>query len=371
MSAPAAAPRAASPSTHARKVGLAGLVLGALGVVYGDIGTSPLYAVKECFGGEYGLAPTQQNVLGVLSLVFWALFLVIVVKYLTFMMRADNRGEGGILALIALLRPSGRASVLVTLGLFGAALLYGDGIITPAISVLSAVEGLEIATPALAPWVVPLTVVILAGLFLVQRHGTARVGAMFGPVTLIWFASIALAGLPWVVSQPAVLSALSPHHAIRFIVNHGFHGFFVLGSVVLCITGGEALYADMGHFGPRPIRQTWFAIVFPALVLNYFGQGALLLRAPTAAANPFYALVPNILLYPVVTIATAATVVASQALISGAYSLTQQAMQLGYFPRVTVVHTSKEAEGQIYIPEINWALLVACVWLVLAYKNSS
>jgi KUP system potassium uptake protein len=238
MTAPAAVPQAASPSTHARQVGLAGLVLGALGVVYGDIGTSPLYAVKECFGGEYGLAPTHANVLGVLSLVFWALFLVIVVKYLTFMMRADNRGEGGILALIALLRPSGRASVLVTLGLFGAALLYGDGIITPAISVLSAVEGLQIATPALAPWVVPLTMVILAGLFLVQRRGTARVGAVFGPITLVWFVSIALTGLPWVFSAPGVLAALSPDHAVRFMVAHGFHGFLVLGSVVLCITGG-------------------------------------------------------------------------------------------------------------------------------------
>src|SRR5262245_32722544 len=242
-----------------RRQSLATLVLGALGVVYGDIGTSPLYAVKECFGGEYGIAPVHENVLGVLSLVFWALFLVIVVKYLTFMMRADNHGEGGILALIALLRPRGRATVLITLGLFGASLLYGDGISTPASSVLSAVEGLEIAAPVLASWVVPLTVAILLGLFLVQRRGTARVGTVFGPVTLVWFVSIALAGLPWVLAEPAVLAALSPAHAARFLIEHGFHGFFVLGSVVLCITGAEALYADMGHFGPRPIRIRWDA----------------------------------------------------------------------------------------------------------------
>jgi KUP system potassium uptake protein len=382
MTAPAAVPQAGSRPTHARQVGLAGLVLGALGVVYGDIGTSPLYAVKECFGGEYGLAPTHQNVLGVLSLVFWALFLVIVVKYLTFMMRADNRGEGGILALIALLRPSGRASVLVTLGLFGAALLYGDGIITPAISVLSAVEGLEVATPALAPWVVPLTVMILAGLFLVQRRGTARVGAVFGPVTLTWFVSIALTGVPWVLTEPGVLAALSPDHALRFLVAHGFHGFLVLGSVVLCITGGEALYADMGHFGPRPIRVAWYAVVFPALLANYFGQGALLLAqcggsgveaaaCRLATDSPFYAMVPPGLLYPMVFLATAATVVASQALISGAFSLTQQAVQLGFWPRVAIVHTSAATEGQIFVPIVNQLLMVACIGVVVVAESSS
>src|SRR5262245_54109690 len=382
MSAPAAAPRAASPSTHARKVGLAGLVLGALGVVYGDIGTSPLYAVKECFGGEYGPAPTQQNVLGVLSLVFWALFLVIVVKYLTFMMRADNRGEGGILALIALLRPSGRASVLVTLGLFGAALLYGDGIITPAISVLSAVEGLEIATPALAPWVVPLTVGILAGLFLGQRRGTVRVRSVFGPVRLVWFVSIALTGLPWVLAEPGVLAALSPDHAVRFLVAHGFHGFFVLGSVVLCITGGEALYADMGHFGPRPIRVAWYAVVFPALLANGFGRAALLPGQPAgsgvgaaparlATASPSYAMVPAALRYPMVFLATAATVVASQALISGAFSLTQQAVQLGFVPRVAIIHTSAATEGQIFVPIVNQLLMVACIGVVVIAESSS
>jgi KUP system potassium uptake protein len=383
MTAPAAVPYRASPATRAREAGLAGLVLGALGVVYGDIGTSPLYAVKECFAGEYGLAPTHENVLGVLSLVFWALFLVIVVKYLTFMMRADNRGEGGILALIALLRPSGRASALVTLGLFGAALLYGDGIITPAISVLSAVEGLEVATPAFASWVVPLTVAILGGLFLVQRRGTASVGAVFGPVTLVWFVSIALAGLPWVLAEPAVLAALSPDHGARFLFDHGFHGFFVLGSVVLCITGGEALYADMGHFGPRPIRVAWYAVVFPALLANYFGQGALLLTscgggsevgAPAcqlAAGSPFYAMVPAGLLYPMVLIATAATVVASQALISGAFSLTQQAVQLGFVPRVAIVHTSAATEGQIFVPVVNFLLMFACIAVVLVAGSSS
>jgi KUP system potassium uptake protein len=383
MTAPVAVPDRAFPATRVRRAGLAGLVLGALGVVYGDIGTSPLYAVKECFAGEYGLVPTPENVLGVLSLVFWALFLVIVVKYLTFMMRADNRGEGGILALIALLRPSGRASALITLGLFGAALLYGDGIITPAISVLSAVEGLEVAAPALASWVVPLTVAILAGLFLVQRRGTARVGAIFGPVTLVWFASIALAGLPWVSAEPTVLAALSPDHAARFLVAHGFHGFFVLGSVVLCITGGEALYADMGHFGPRPIRVAWYTVVFPALLANYFGQGALLLArcgggsqvgaeaCQLATASPFYAMVPAGLLYPMVLIATGATVVASQALISGAFSLTQQAVQLGFVPRVAIVHTSAATEGQIFVPVVNFLLMLACVTVVLVAGSSS
>jgi KUP system potassium uptake protein len=360
------------------------LVLGAVGVVYGDIGTSPLYAVKECFSGGYGLLPTDENVLGVLSLVFWALVMVIVVKYLTFIMRADNRGEGGILALLALLRPTGRVAPLVTLGLFGAALLYGDGVITPAISVLSAVEGLEVAAPSLASWVLPLTVGILTGLFLVQRRGTARVGAVFGPITLAWFVSIALAGLPWVSTEPAILAALSPFHAVRFLLDHDFvHGFLVLGSVVLCITGGEALYADMGHFGLRPIRVAWYGIVFPALLLNYFGQGALLLATcrdvagagttacQLAAERPFYALVPPLLLYPMVIIATAATVVASQALISGAFSLTQQAVQLGFVPRVAIVHTSADTEGQIYVPVVNILLMLACITVVIVAGSSS
>jgi len=367
---------------------LAVLALGALGVVYGDIGTSPLYAIKESFGGGYGLAPTTANVLGVLSLVCWSLLLVIVVKYLTFIMRADNRGEGGILALLALLQGTGRdggagstrrVTGLVTLGLFGAALLYGDGVITPAISVLSAVEGLETGAPGLAPWVVPVTIAILAALFLAQRRGTAGIAAVFGPVTLVWFVCIAALGLPWIVARPAVLGALDPRWALGFLLAHGRAGFLVLGSVVLCITGGEALYADMGHFGPRPIKIAWYTIVFPALLLNYFGQGGLLLdRCLGAGAacdvvvdRPFYALVPAPLLFPMVLIATAATVVASQALISGVFSLTQQAVQLGFVPRVTIVHTSAATEGQIFVPVANGALMIACIAVVAVAGSSS
>jgi len=384
MTAPLRAAASSPPVPPAARRDAVKLVLGALGVVYGDIGTSPLYAVKECFIGGYGLLPTHDNVLGIVSLVFWALFLVIVVKYLTFIMRADNRGEGGILALLALLRPTGRATVLVTLGLFGASLLYGDGVITPAISVLSAVEGLEFAAPALATWVLPVTVGILAGLFLVQSRGTARVGAVFGPITLVWFVSIALAGLPWVAARPEVLAAVSPLRGVTFLRDHSFpHGFLVLGSVVLCITGGEALYADMGHFGLRPIRLAWYAIVFPALLLNYFGQGALLLASchgladagvaacQTAVESPFYALVPRGFVYPMVMIATVATVVASQALISGAFSLTQQAVQLGFVPRVAIVHTSAATEGQIFVPVVNFLLMLACVAVVLVAGSST
>ena len=359
---------------------LAKLAVAALGVVYGDIGTSPLYSVKECFSQPHGVPVTPANVLGILSLVFWSLMLVIVVKYLTFIMRADNHGEGGILALLALVseradpakQRSTRHVGLVMLGLFGASLLYGDGVITPAISVLSAVEGLEVATTAVHPFIVPITVAILVALFLVQRRGTAGIGAVFGPATLLWFVSIAAAGIPWILRRPDVLSAVNPVHALAFFQHHGFHGFLVLGSVVLCITGGEALYADMGHFGPRPIRVAWYGLVLPSLLLNYFGQGALLLEQGAAAAsNPFFALVPAWLIYPMVAIATVATVVASQALISGAYSLTQQAVQLGYCPRVSIVHTSGEAEGQIYVPEVNAFLMVSCVSLVLAFQHSS
>ena len=359
---------------------LAKLSLAALGVVYGDIGTSPLYAVKECFSRPHGVEATPANVLGILSLVFWSLLLVIVVKYLTFIMRADNHGEGGILSLLALVSDrvdpaktrSSRHVALVMLGLFGAALLYGDGVITPAISVLSAVEGLEVATTSVRPFIVPITVAILVALFLVQRRGTAGIGAVFGPATLLWFVSIAAAGLPWILRRPDVLSAVNPAHAVTFFRAHGGHGFLVLGSVVLCITGGEALYADMGHFGPRPIRVAWYGLVMPALLLNYFGQGALLLeRGAAAASNPFFAMVPGWLIYPMVGIATVATVVASQALISGAYSLTQQAVQLGYCPRVSIVHTSGDAEGQIYVPEVNGLLMVSCVALVLAFQESS
>ena len=366
----------------AARVRLAGLALGALGVVYGDIGTSPLYAIKECFAPQHGLPPTPANVLGILSLVLWSLLVVIVVKYLTFIMQADNRGEGGILALMALLSPAGGASPgLVSLGLFGAALLYGDGVITPAISVLSAIEGLEVVTPQLADYIVPVTVMILGALFLIQRRGTAGIGAVFGPATLVWFVSIAAVGIPWIASHPSVLQAVNPFYAVELLAHHGFHGFLVLGAVVLCITGGEALYADMGHFGPRPIRVAWYAVVMPALVLNYFGQGALLLDAcgseatraacGAALASPFYGMVPDRLVLPMVAIATVATVVASQALISGAFSLTQQAVQLGFVPRLKIVHTSADTEGQIYIPVVNGLLAVACMALVMVAGTSS
>jgi KUP system potassium uptake protein len=375
---PAAAPQASGEHVHGSLVTLG---LGALGVVYGDIGTSPLYAVKECFAPGHGVAPSVENVLGVLSLIIWSLILVVSVKYVSFILRADNQGEGGVLALLALVttrqevgardRTRSRAT-LVVLGLFGAALLYGDGIITPAISVLSAVEGLEVATTSVHPFIVPITVIILVGLFLVQKRGTAGIGAVFGPATLVWFVSIAAAGLPWIVRRPEVLGAVNPIHAVRFFEAHHGHGFLLLGSVVLCITGGEALYADMGHFGRTPIRWAWYCVVFPALLLNYLGQGAVLLeRGEAVRANPFFGLLHGWMVYPMVAIATVATVVASQALISGAFSLTQQAVQLGYCPRVTIVHTSGSAEGQIYIPEVNRLLMVACIALVLAFRESS
>ncbi|HKQ68013.1 MAG TPA: KUP/HAK/KT family potassium transporter [Polyangiaceae bacterium] len=355
---------------------MSGLVLGALGVVFGDIGTSPLYAVKECIDGKHGVPPTHDNVLGVLSLIVWSLIMVVAVKYLTFIMKADNAGEGGILALLALVpankgRNAQRITWSAALVIFGAALLYGDGVITPAISVLSAVEGLEIATTALRPGIIPLTCVILVGLFMVQKKGTAGIGRVFGPIMAVWFFTLAALGVRQIVRHPSVLAAMSPVHAVTFFVEHGWHGFGVLGAVVLVITGGEALYADMGHFGRAPIRTAWYLFVMPALLLNYFGQGALVLEDPKAATNPFYALVPSPLIYPMVALSTMATIIASQALISGAYSLTRQAIQLGFFPRVTIVHTSTEAEGQIYIPEINAALAVACIWLVLSFKESS
>ncbi len=350
-------------------------MLAALGVVYGDIGTSPLYAMKECFSlqSPHHVAPLRDNVLGILSLVFWALALVVAVKYLTFILRADNEGKGGILALLALLPQKSAAAggALVMLVLFGAALLSGEGVITPAISVLSAVEGLEVATSTLKPAVLPITCAILVGLFAIQKHGTGRIGVLFGPITLIWFSTIAVLGAVQVVQSPGVLAAIDPRYAYRFFAANTGHGFLMLGGVVLAITGVEALYADMGHFGRGPIRVTWMAIVWPALLLNYFGQGALLIANPAAAERPFYALVPSWGLYPVVAIATAATVVASQALISGVFSLTQQAVQLGYFPRVTIVHTSKHAEGQIYVPEVNSGLLVACMVLVLSFRSST
>ena len=356
------------------------LAIPALGVVYGDIGTSPLYAMKECFTGDHRVEPSTANVLGILSLIVWTLTLVVTVKYLTFIMRADNRGEGGILALLALVPrklTSGTGpkragpGFLVMLVLFGAALLYGDGVITPAISVLSAVEGLGVATKALEPAIVPVTVVTLLALFLAQKRGTAGVGGIFGPIMLVWFVVIAGLGVAQIVKNPGIVRAVDPRFAVDFFLQNGRHGFLVLGGVVLVITGAEALYADMGHFGAGPIRRSWYVLVFPALLLNYFGQGAALLGHAERAANPFYAIVPGWALYPAVIISTTAAVVASQALISGAYSLTQQAVQLGFFPRVTIVHTSQQTEGQIYVPEINWVLAVACIGLVLGFRSSN
>jgi KUP system potassium uptake protein len=353
------------------------LALAALGVVYGDIGTSPLYAVKECFSGQHGIAPTVENVLGILSLIVWSLNFVVSLKYISLVMRADNRGEGGILALMALVRSKGVAGririrrLLLPLGLFGAALLYGDGVITPAISVLGAMEGLSVVTPAFDPFVVPITVGILLALFLFQQRGTAGVGAVFGPITLIWFGCISALGVRGIMLEPSVLRAVNPWYAVEFFVTDGWRGFLILGAVVLVFTGGEALYADMGHFGKRPIRVAWFGLVLPALLLNYFGQGALLLHDPSSARNPFYSLVPSSLLVPMIVVATAAAIVASQALISGAFSLTQQAVQLGYSPRVTIRHTSHTEMGQVYIPEVNQALAVACIGLVLAYRSST
>ena len=350
--------------------------LAALGVVYGDIGTSPLYAIRECFYGEYGVPVSPANVLGVLSLIVWSLILVVSVKYLVFVMRADNRGEGGILALMALVVPShvpprSQAWRLAVLGLFGAALLYGDGMITPAISVLSAMEGLEVATPLFQPYVVPLTIVILVGFFFFQHRGTARVGAVFGPITLVWLLVLAILGVGGILREPSVLRALSPSYAVLFFAHNGIHGALVLAAVFLVVTGTEALYADMGHFGRRPIRLAWFAVTLPALLLNYFGQGALLLSHPSAAHNPFYRLAPSWFLYPLVALATLATIIASQAVVSGAFSLTRQAVQLGYSPRIPVTHTSSDEEGQIYIAPINWSLMLACCGLVLGFRAST
>ena len=360
---------------HPRGRALLILALVALGVVYGDIGTSPLYALKECFGGRHSIPPTPDNVIGVLSVVVWSLNFVVSFKYVSFVLKADNQGEGGILALLALVRPLGKTSggrrLLITLGLFGAALLYGDGVITPAISVLGAVEGLSVATPAFEQYIWPVAVVILSILFFFQRYGTGRVGRVFGPIMGIWFTSIALLGVRGILMYPGVLKAVNPLYAYEFFLRDGVRGFLILGSVVLVLTGAEALYADMGHFGRRPIQRTWFAVVLPCLLLNYFGQSALLLVRPAAATNPFFSLVPAWGLYPMVAVATAAAIVASQALISGAFSLTRQAVQLGYSPRVTIVHTSKSEPGQIYIPEINNALWVGCMALVAGFQSTS
>ena len=355
---------------------LAALSVAAVGVVYGDIGTSPLYTIKIAFSGSHAFPITAPNVLGVLSLIFWALILVVSVKYITFMLRADNKGEGGIMALMALtqravVERTRKRWMLMTLGLIGAALFYGDGMITPAISVLSAVEGLHLATPAFDPYVIPIALVILIGLFLIQRHGTARVGSLFGPVMLVWFAVLAMLGVHGILMNPQVLAALNPMYGAMFFVENGLAGFIILGAVVLAVTGTEGLYADMGHFGRRPLRLVWFGYVLPALVLNYFGQGALLLANPEAVANPFYLLAPSWALYPMVGLSTAATVIASQAMITGAFSITRQAIQLGYAPRMNVMHTSEREIGQIYVPFINWTLLVGVVALVIGFQTSS
>jgi KUP system potassium uptake protein len=348
-----------------------------LGIVYGDIGTSPLYAIRESFYGTHGIAVTPGNVLGVMSLVFWSLVIVVTIKYHIVIIRADNKGEGGVLALMALVNGSRLARglsprrIMIVLGIFGAALLYADGALTPAISVLSAVEGLEIATPGLAPWVIWVTLVILAGLFLLQRRGTARIGAMFGPVMLVWFVTIGVLGLSEIVRQPAVLAAVSPYYGVRFFTENLGRGFVVLGAVFLVVTGGEALYADLGHFGHRAIQIAWFSVGLPCLLLNYFGQGALLLRDPAAAVNPFYYLAPGWALYPLIALATAATVIASQAVISGAFSLTRQAVQLGYSPRLQIEHTSSREIGQIYVPAVNTGLALLTCALVLWFRTSS
>ena len=359
---------------HTGSLGL--LTLGALGVVYGDIGTSPLYSLRECFHGQHGVAATHDNVLGVLSLIFWSLTLIISVKYILFVMRADNNGEGGILALLALVAQGPDAkrksrAMLIALGLFGAALLYGDGMITPAISVLSAVEGLEVVTHIFEPYIVPITLVILVVLFMIQSRGTTRVGMLFGPVMVVWFATIAILGFSWVVREPRVLAAFNPVHGARFFFANGWHGFVVLGAVFLVVTGGEALYADMGHFGPKPIRLAWFSIVLPALFLNYLGQGAMILLDPSKAASPFYFMAPRWGLLPLVVLATAAAIIASQALISGAFSLTRQAIQLGYSPRLEISYTSAHHQGQIYVPQVNWALMFATLGLVVGFQSSS
>ena len=352
------------------------LSLTALGIVFGDIGTSPIYALRESFNPANGIAPTQANVLGILSLILWSLIIVISLKYLTFVMRADNHGEGGIIALTALVNPRSQVTarkrlVLVMAGLFGAALLYGDSMITPAISVLSAIEGLEVATPLFRPYVIPITLVILITLFSVQRRGTAGIGMLFGPVTLVWFLTLAVLGVFGIASHPGVIAAVNPLQGAAFFARNGLAGFLVLGSVFLVVTGGEALYADMGHFGIRPIRLTWFILVLPALVLNYFGQGAVILEDPTTLEHPFFLMAPGWALYPLVGMATLATIIASQAVISGAFSLTQQAIQLGYLPRMKVEHTSSREIGQVYLPGINWALMLACLGLVIGFRTSS
>lgn len=365
-----------SQSSH-EKQSLGTLTVAALGVVFGDIGTSPLYALKEAFAQtHYSLPVVEANVLGILSLIVWTLLIVVTFKYVVIVLKADNHGEGGVVALMARVveqareRPRKRA-IAIAVGLLGASLFYGDGVITPAISVLSAVEGLEVATPAFKPFVVPITLGILIGLFLVQHHGTARVGGFFGPIVMVWFAALGIVGIHNIVIHPGVLAALSPHHAVRFFLQQPAIGFFSLGAVFLTVTGGEALYADMGHFGAKPIRVAWLNVVLPCLLLNYFGQGAMMIAHPETAVNPFFLAVPRWALLPMVGLATIATVIASQALITGAYSVTRELAQLGYCPRIAIRHTSGVQMGQIYVPFINWLLLVLVVIVVLGFKTSS
>ena len=355
---------------------LGALTIGAIGVVFGDIGTSPLYALKESFNPQHGIPLNEATVLGILSLMFWSLVTLVTVKYLVFMMRADNRGEGGILALTALaqrcFRTRSRGRWIVTsLGIFGAGMFYGDGIITPAISVMSAVEGLSIYAPGLEKFELPIAIGILVALFAIQRHGTAVIGRFFGPTMVVWFVILAALGLLQIADNPGVLAAVNPYYSFHFLIEYKFAAFITLGAVVLCVTGGEALYADMGHFGKQPIRLGWFSLVWPALLMNYFGQGALLLANAEAVKNPFYLMVPNWALLPMIVLSTAATVIASQAVISGAFSLTKQAIQLGYLPRFAISHTSEREMGQIYVPFVNWFMLIAIVLLVVGFKNSS
>ena len=352
------------------------LAAGSIGVVFGDIGTSPLYSIKECFHGKHAIGVSDMNVLGVLSLIFWSMIIVVSIKYVVYILRADNRGEGGIFALLGLLHTSDNSTsrplqpLLLFAGILGAGLLYGDGVITPAISVLSAIEGLEVATTAATPFVLPLTCIVLVVLFSLQYKGTTHIGKLFGPIMLLWFVSIGAFGILQIMQEPTVFRAINPYYAIEFFSKNGTHGIIVLGSVVLCITGCEALYADLGHFGKDAIRFSWFLFVLPALLLNYFGQGALLLAHPEMNMNPFYNIVPPFLLYPMIGLSTIATVIASQALISGAFSLTQQAAQLGFCPRLRIIHTSGEMQGQIYIPFVNYALMIACLAVVIAFKES-
>jgi len=368
-----AAPNAAG--THGR-IGLFGLMVGAIGVVFGDIGTSPLYTIREAFSPNYGLTADHDTVIGLLSMVFWSLTLVVTVKYVTIIMRADNDGEGGIMALMALaqrcLPKGGKSTYLVGIfGIFGASLFFGDGVITPAISVLSAIEGLEVIAPKLTRWIVPIALIVLVTLFATQRYGTARVGRIFGPITVLWFIALAVLGVFNILHEPEVLRAINPWWAVNFFVEHSWGGVFILGAVILAVTGGEAIYTDMGHFGARPIRLAWYFFVLPSLMLNYLGQGALVLEDPAAIQNPFYLGVPDWGRIPMLFLATAATVIASQAVITGGFSVARQAMQLGYIPRMSVRHTSSDTIGQIYIPAINWSMMVIVIALVLGFRTSS